>query len=496
MSAVEWLVKDGELRPHVSGKEVAWAPQAGSQEAFITCPIFECLYEGNRGGGKTLLLVMAFAQHCGRGHGHAWRGILFRQTYPQLADVISKTKEWLPRIFPEAKYNEQRSTWTWPGGEELLLRHIKSPDDYWSYHGHSYPFIAFEELTTWPSDECYTKMMSVCRSSSPKVPRMYRGTTNPYGPGHNWVKLRFQLPLRPGAIVGPVIRSADAAGKPLPDRVSIRSRLEENLVLLHADPNYINTLRASASNEAQLKAWIEGNWDIVSGGMFDDVYDPRYNRLPAFVVPRSWRVTRAFDWGSSRPFSVGWYATSDGSPLVLPSRTLHTLRGDRFRVREWYGWNGKPNEGMRLTAKEVAQGIKERDRSYFPDHRVFPGAADSAIFDSSTGSGTSVADDMAKEGVRWARADKGTGSRINGWQRMRTMLKNAHPPDTNTPREHPGLFVTDACVHFLRTVPSLSRDDKNPDDVDTDAEDHVGDEVRYEVYTNVGRFAKRAVTGR
>ncbi|HEX5039668.1 MAG TPA: terminase, partial [Candidatus Limnocylindria bacterium] len=88
------------------------------------------------------------------------------------------------------------------------------------------------------------------------------------------------------------------------------------------------------------------------------------------------------------------------------------------------------------------------------------------------------------------------GSRINGWQRMRTMLKNAHPPASGGPREHPGLFVTDACPHFLRTIPSLSRDDKNPDDVDTEAEDHVGDEVRYEVYTNVGRFAKKKVVGR
>ena len=49
------------------------------------------------------------------------------------------------------------------------------------------------------------------------------------------------------------------------------------------------------------------------------------------------------------------------------------------------------------------------------------------------------------------------------------------------PREAPGLFVQAHCEHFQRTVPVLPRDDKDLDDVDSDAEDHVADETRYEV---------------
>lgn len=498
-TGIEWKVIDGDLRAVVvkDGKETlaTWAPQPGSQEAFISCPVFEALYEGNRGGGKTDVFLMSFAQFCGKDLGPAWRGILFRQTYKQLGDVITKTKQWFKQIFGDSvSFNEQKTTWTWPGGEELLLRQMKDPADYWNYHGHSYPWIGFEELTTWPTDECYTRMMSVCRSSSSKVPRMFRATTNPYGVGHNWVKARFNLPLPPDAIVGPVIKTMEA-GEELPDRVAVRSSLFENKVLLHADPKYITTLRASATNEAQLKAWIEGSWDIVAGGMFDDVWGG-HCRVPDFKVPATWRLDRSFDWGSSKPFSVGWWAESDGSPLVFPGRTMHTVKGDLFRVREWYGWKGKPNEGLRMPAQEIAAIMREKELAFFDGRRVRPGPADSSIFDSSTATGTSVAKEMQAGKIRWTKADKSPGSRINGWQRMRTLMKNARPPKDGTPREHPGLFVTESCTQFLRTIPSLPRDDRKMDDVDTDAEDHIGDETRYKVYRSSGRFGKKKVTGR
>jgi hypothetical protein len=82
---------------------------------------------------------------------------------------------------------------------------------------------------------------------------------------------------------------------------------------------------------------------------------------------------------------------------------------------------------------------------------------------------------MSRAGVTWEKADKGPGSRKNGWEKVRTMLKAGlvHP------MEEPGLFVFEGCRQFIRTVPTLPRDESNLDDVDTDAEDHVGDDVRY-----------------
>src|SRR5690606_19051867 len=118
----------------------------------------------------------------------------------------------------------------------------------------------------------------------------------------------------------------------------------ENKVLLEADPEYMNRILAGARNEAERRAWMEGSWDIVAGGMFDDVWDQQYNVLPRFEVPDGWRIDRSFDWGSARPFSVGWWAESDGGDLLLPDgRLIATVRGDLFRVNEWYGWNRRPN---------------------------------------------------------------------------------------------------------------------------------------------------------
>jgi hypothetical protein len=466
--------------------EVIWKPQPGSQEEFLRCPIFEVLYEGTRGPGKTDALLMDFGQFVGRGHGPAWRGILFRQTFPQLTDVISKTKKWFPQIWPDVSFNGSMHTWTWKTGEQLLLRQFNRDDDYWNFHGHEYPWVGWEELCNWPTPSGYKRMMSVCRSPDAKVPRHYRATTNPYGPGHNWVKQRWRLPQHRSRIIWD---ATDEEGHKEPPRVAIHGFLDENQVLLKADPDYKDRLRASARNEAEMRAWMEGDWDIVAGGMFDDVWARPIHVIPAFTIPHSWRIDRSFDWGSSKPFSVGWWAESDGSDVQLPSGAIiSTVPGDTFRIAEWYGWNKQPNEGLRMLATEVAYGIVEREVKWGIHGRVEGGPADTSIF--TTENGSCIADDMeapvrlpngqVHAGVYWTRADKSPGSRKMGWEMVRKMLKQAIP-EKNRPREKPGLFVFSTCEQFIRTVPVLPRDGRDIDDVDSKAEDHIADETRYRV---------------
>jgi len=43
----------------------------------------------------------------------------------------------------------------------------------------------------------------------------------------------------------------------------------------------------------------------------------------------------------------------------------------------------------------------------------------------------------------------------------------------------PGLYIFNSCRQFIRTVPTLTRDNRDPDDVDSNAEDHIVDETRY-----------------
>ena len=462
-----------------------WIPQAGSQVIFMTSPVFETLYEGTRGPGKTDALLADFCQHVGQGYGAAWRGILFRETYPQLSDVVAKSKAWFKLWFPAAEFNESKYTWTFPDGEQLLLRHMSKASDYDNYHGHAYPWIGWEELTNWATSTCYLLMFSCCRSTMPGMPRKVRATTNPYGKGHNWVKLRWQLPQMRGRII-------KTPGEP--DRVAIHGNIHENRILLDADPDYIGRIRAAASNPQQVEAWLQGSWDITSGGMFDDLWRASKHVLPHFPVPRSWIVDRSFDWGSSKPFSVGWWAESDGTDLVLPGgRILHTVPGDLFRIGEWYGCQkGEENKGLHMLAGDIAEGIKLREVAMGLAGRVKPGPADSSIFDEENG--VCIAKDMANKGVKWEKADKGPGSRKQGWQTLRKLIKGTLNTDEEGnprlgPREEPGFFVVgERCPHFMRTFPSLPRSDKDLDDVDSDVEDHIGDESLYRA-----RFKRKSI---
>jgi len=482
----EWRENErGELHAvyidveHKRETEALWCPQDGSQMAFLQAvPIFEVLYEGTRGPGKTDCLLMDFLQHVGKGWGAEWRGVLFRQTYPQLSDVINKTQKWFKQIIPGARYNRTEHTWTFPDGEVLMLRHMKNVSDYWNYHGHAYPWIGWEELCNWADDGCYLKMMSCSRSTMVGMPRCYRATTNPYGPGHNWVKSRFQLPHRRGIPITDSMRE----GEREPPRVAIHGAIQENKILLHADPDYISKIRAAARNPSELAAWLEGSWDILAGGMFDDIWVGGIHVVPAVPmhqIPASWKIDRSFDWGSSKPFAVCWWAESNGEPFEYGGRTYGRVKGDLYQIMEWYGWNGTRNEGVRMLAREVAEGIKDREDDVGLRGRVKPGPADASIY--AVENGNSIATDMEQRSVRWVPADKAPGSRKQGWEQIRKRLKNAIPPVGGGPREEPGLFIFDTCLQTIDTIRVLPRDDKDLDDVDTEAEDHLADAMRYRV---------------
>lgn len=454
-----------------SAPNVAWAPQPGSQTLFVTSPVFETLYEGTRGPGKTNALLIDFCQHVGQGHGKSWRGILFRQSYPALADVIAKADEWIPRAWgpTEAWYNASSHTWEWATGETLRFAYIDSPRDYWNYHGHEYPWIAFDELTNWPDSRCYDVMRSCCRSSKANVPRKYRATANPHGPGHHWVKLRF-IDIAPrGHIV------TDERGN---QRVTLHGHWSENRFLIENDPDYVNRLlEATQDDPDQQAAWVDGSWDVAAGTFFGGVWSRKHHVLKPFAIPRTWRVDRAFDWGSSKPFSVGWWAESDGTTATLADGTTrHFPRGTLIRIGEWYGCQPKkPNTGLQMSGQDIAKGILERQKNRWPDRHIYPGPADASIYDVQDGH--CIADSFTTGGVTWTRANKNPGSRKNGWELIRERLGNAK----RNPLELPGLYVFEDCTAFIRTVPMMPRDEKKPDDVDTSAEDHVGDETRYRV---------------
>ena len=487
----------------------SWQPQPGSQQFFLACPFDEVLYEGTRGPGKTDALIMSFAQFCGMGFGRHWRGIIFREQSTQLADVIAKSQRWFSEFCPEATFiGGGGYKWKWPTGEELLLRHMRRPDDYYKYHGHEYPFIGWEELTNWAIRDCYEAMLSTNRSSFPglmdakgntilRMPRQTRSTCNPFGVGHNWVKRMF---IDPAPRMVPSIREWI---NPMTHEIMKRTRIAihgtiwENRYLLDNDPAYLANLM-SITDKNKRRAWLGGSWDITAGGMFDDLWDTDTHVLPRFEVPSYWSIYRAFDWGSAKPFSVGWYTTCpDNGVLNVGSKTLRVVKGDVFRIKEWYGGkDGEENTGLGLTNTQIAEGIKIREEKLFPGRTIERGPADSAIWGDTSGKGKdqTIAKDMSKSpnNIRFIKSSKGPGSRVNGWQRLREMLHEARVDN----HEEPAFYSSIDCPKFNELFPVLPRDEKNPDDVNSDAEDHNGDEARYFVYRGKVSLTETTITGR
>lgn len=524
----------------VQDRKVVWTPLPGSQTLAMACPAHIILYHGTRGPGKTDSQLMRFRRRVGQGYGRHWRGVIFDREYKNLDDLISKSLRWFPEFNDgpkgKARFLSSKSDykWVWPTGEELLFRTVRRDADYWSYHGQEFPFIGWNELTKYPNDNLFEMMMSCNRSSFrpedypliidgdhyrktgeilfcdeddrsaeefllPEIPLEVFATCNPFGVGHNWVKKRFINAAPPGKLVRKAINVFNPRTQRREDVVKYQVHLfgsyKENKYL---SPEYVAELE-SIRDPNKRKAWLGGNWDVVSGGMFDDVWDEKVHIIRPFTIPHNWRIDRSFDYGSSKPFSVGWWAESDGSDVQLADGTwMSTVRGDLFRIAEWYGWTGKNNQGLRMLANEIAAGIIEREITMGIHGRVKPGPADNAIW--TVDNGNSIAADMRKQvriagklynGVEWIRSDKGSGSRVAGWERIRRFLdaaKHKVVPDpkdpTKTirvPREHPGLFAFTTCRCYKELFPNLPRDEDNPDDVDSDAEDHIGDEVRYKI---------------
>lgn len=441
--------------------------QAGPQKLLLTCPAEEVFYGGARGGGKSYGGLLDFNQHAMTYGQHA-RGILFRQTYPELEDLMAKADEVYPQV--GAKWLAARKVWRFPGGAWLKMRYLEKERDALKYQGHEYTWVGVDEAGNYATPGAIDTLKATLRSPHGVRKRLYL-SGNPGGVGHNWLKERYVLPSPPCHIISETSTRTGEIWR----RVFIPARVQDNTLLMKNDPGYIDNIVAATTGKPWLlKAWLEGSWDIVAGGIVDDLWKGETHVIRPFAIPHSWRLDRSFDYGSSKPFSVGWWAESDGTTVQLSTGQTRTFpRGTIFRIAEWYGWNGKANEGCRMLAKDIARGVKEREEAMGLRGRVRPGPADSSIYDVVNG--TCIADDMALVGVQWTRADKGPGSRKAGWEAIRQRLSDS----LHEPRDEPGLYIFETCRHFIRTVPVLPRDEKDPDDVDTDAEDHIGDETRY-----------------
>lgn len=443
---------------------VVWKPQP-VQARFLRRPEYEALYGGAAGGGKSEALVMEAVRQV---HIPHYRALILRKTYPELSELIGKSLGYYPRAFPGAKFNETKHKWTFPSGATVEFGAMHRTQDKLKYQGRTWDFIAFDELTHFTWEE-YSYLFSRNRPIGPGTRVYMRATSNPGGIGHGWVKERFITAAPPGTrIVAEMkVRLPDGREETVTrDRVFIQAKVYDNKILLRNDPNYISNL--SMMPDAERRALLDGNWDSFSGQVFTEwkdeaghYHDRRWSHVIApFQVPPEWPVYRGFDWGYSRPFSVGWWAIDHD--------------GCMYRIRELYGCakddNGQtiPNSGVKWTPGALAARIREieKDDPNLRGRRIH-GIADPAIWDGS--GGESIADVMERAGVYFDKADH---ARISGKMQVHNRLAF----DENGKAM---LYVFSSCRQFIRTMPTLVYSQTDVEDVDTTCEDHIYDETRY-----------------
>lgn len=444
----------------MSSPEVIWQAQPGPQKFLLRCPIGDVFFGGARGGGKTDGLLGDWMAHQYR-HGGNAKGVIFRRSMPELEDVIHRSHEIYGPI--GWRWLERKSKWTAPDGAELKMRFLDRDSDAAKYQGHKYTYVGFDELPHFPDPAPVDKIYATLRSPT-GVPCLFRATGNPGGPGHVWVKNRYIAPHPKGLVPFDVERTNPLTGEILTHtRVFIPSKLQDNLLLMQNDPEYAARL-AHSGDEELVKAWLAGDWDVAVGQYFTE-FNHDVHVIPETSVPEHWTKFRAMDWGSKTPFCILWFAVSQGDAVVGGIKPPH---GALVCYREWYGAR-RGNEGLSMTAREVAHGIfrREPEGSNAIDYSV----ADYEI--RKHVNGPSVSEDFAGEGIYWRIADK---ERLPGWAQVRNRLKGKNYQQDDW---QPMLYFMDCCEHTIRTLPAMIRDEKRLEDVLKSGEDHAPDTVRY-----------------
>ena len=386
---------------------MVWAPQPGPQKALIDCTLPEIFYGGARGGGKTDGTLGKYALKAKR-YGKYFNALFCRRELPMLDDAIERSAELYEPL--GARWLEQKKTWRFKGGGRLRFRPLERVSDAEKYQGQNVSDACVEEAGNYPDSKPIDRLNGVLRSAA-GVPTQLILTGNPGGPGQLWIKNRYIDP----APLGMKVLTKDLPNGEQHRFVFIPSKVENNQILMKKDPGYVNRLYLVGS-EALVDAWLSGDWSVISGAYFDE-FSIEKHVVPPFDPPRQWARFRAMDWGSARPFSVGWYAISDGGLSRFP-------RGAIIKYREWYGvktdkkGDFEPNVGLKLTAEQVGKGIESRT---LEGESIQYGVLDPAAF--AEDGGPSIA---SRLGVTFRAADNRRVAQrgaMGGWDQLRAQVK-------------------------------------------------------------------------
>lgn len=415
------------LQKNLDSRPVLWRPNSGRQTEALSYRVFELLYGGARGGGKTSAGIAWLTIDI---ENPKYRALVIRKNADDLADWTDRARAIFIPMGAEivGKPAEIR----FPHGALIRTGHLKDDNAYEKYQGHEYHRMLIEELTQIPEEASYLKLISSCRSTVPNLrPRVFT-TTNPGGKGHGWVKARFVDPAPPMTVFKDPITGRG--------RVYVPATVDDNPILMHSDPSYIQFLEGLP--ESLKKAWRYGDWNIFNGQYFSE-WTPFKHVVRPYTIPDTWKKIRCIDHGRTAPTACMWGAIDyDGA--------IH-----------WYREYYQAGVDADINAQKIAK-LSEGERYQFT-------VLDSACF-SKTGHGVTIAEIYAKNGVYAEPAPK---ERLAGWNLFHEYLR------INPDNELPRMFFFDTCYNAIRTIPMLTHDERKPEDLDSSDEDHCADAISY-----------------
>lgn len=438
---------------------VLFKPHPGPQTEFLAAPEKEVLYGGAAGGGKSYAMLMDPLRQM---HNKNAKGLLIRKTMPELLELIDHSRVIYPQAFPGAKYNGEEKRWRFPSGASMKFSFVDADADVYRFKGDAYTWIGIDEITHYATPFVWDYLRSRLRTTDPTLQTYMRCTTNPEGIGLWWVKKMFIDPAPWGEPfwardieTGEILRNPDIPelpeeirGKPVFKRRFIPAKLKDNPSLLHS-PDYMTML--ASLPESQRQRLLEGKWDVIEGAAFPE-FNTAIHTIEPFDPPHGWFRSRACDFGYVNFTGVLWYAIDHDGVMYI--------------YRELY------QKG--LNADQLAEKILEIEEN---EPKELVGILDTECWAQRGHSSLTIADTMIRDyGVKWNKAEKSKGSRVNGKLEIHRRLA------VDPILEKPKLVVSKSCPNLIRTLPILPLDKNNPEDVDTDfTEDHLYDALRYAI---------------